>query len=288
MKIKMNINDKNTLFVIFSYNRTTELKTCLSSLFKNAPSAQCIVFDDGSVTLETHEILKSYEKSFTQIIWPKFEPKMNTRGRLAENIQSAYDMALEQKFEYMFFIQDDMQFVRPFDRHIKNQYSEIFLKDETIIQIDPRFLRDLGHIEIDASLNAYRFPDGDDRSSFADVGIFSVTRLKKLNWTFEATERKNKVKAHSLGLKRIFPFSPIFMHVPYPVIYRKGKIRNKFPSPFVTRGKVLFEDMNVHEQRAMDNRPIEQIPYTKSFLKPLNLGLAKMHYRYSKENKIYC
>lgn len=181
-----------------------------------------------------------------------------------------------------------MQFVREFGDAQKKEYSEIFAADSSIIQIDPRFLRRLGEIESLEALHAYAFPKNDYRRSFADVGILHLTRLKSAGWKFESTERANKQKAFEQGLKRIFPFTPIFMHVPYPVIYRKGRKKGKFPSPFVRRGKVKFRDMTAAEIDLMDRRSLEIIPYARDFLHPKHLGLARLHFLFARENKIFC
>ncbi|MFC3153100.1 hypothetical protein ACFOEK_18815 [Litoribrevibacter euphylliae] len=281
------ITKDNLLICIFSYNQDKELSMLLSSMKEFASGYDCIVYDDGSTNSNTISILKNSSELFKeQFLLPK-EKKTSSRGRLHQNIQSAYEYALEKGYQYLFLVQDDMQFVRPLDRSILNEYSTYFDADEKIIQVDPRFLRRLGSIKINNELHAYSFEDDDDRGSYADVGILDIKKLNNLNWKFEASERKNKVKAHNIGLKRIFPFTPIFMHLPYPVIYRKGKKKNKFPYPFVKRGHISYKPLSKKEIKEMDGRDLSIVPYARDILTPKGLNLAFLHYKYANEGKIF-
>ncbi|GLQ32502.1 hypothetical protein [Litoribrevibacter albus] len=259
----------------------------LSSIREFAAGYDCIVYDDGSTNPNTVTTLKNNSDLFKELFLLSKEKKTSSRGRLHQNIQSSYEYALEKGYKYLFFVQDDMQFVRPLNELVLNEYSQYFDADENIIQVDPRFLRRLGAIKINNELHAYSFEDDDDRGSYADVGILNVERLNSLNWSFEPSERKNKVKAHNMGLKRIFPFTPIFMHLPYPVIYRKGKKKNKFPYPFVKRGHVFYKPLSEKEIQEMDNRDLTVIPYARDLLTPKGLNLAFLHYKYANEGKIF-
>ena len=75
------------------------------------------------------------------------------------------------------------------------------------------------------------------------MGIFHLERLDSLNWVFAKAERQNKEKADALGLRRIFPFSPIMMHVPYLKVFRKGKEIRPFPWPLLLRGWAYYRTM---------------------------------------------
>jgi len=282
------INKGNILLSIFSFNRTHELETLLESIRFHNPGFDILLIDDASTLPATHRIISENRDLFKHVIKQPPCRKTTSRGRLPQNIQFAFEFADQNHYDYVFFIQDDMQFVRPLDETVLSEYDKLFASDEKIIQVDPRFLRRLGEIRILPDLHAYSFCENDDRSSYADVGITHIQRLKSINWTFETRERTNKEKAHSLHLRRIFPFTPIFMHVPYPVMYRKGRVKLKFPSPFIARGKIKFENLTPQEMKQMDERPLEIIPYARDLLRVEGLGLVKWHYLKANENNIYC
>lgn len=281
------ISYSNTLMCLFSYNMTTELRVLLMSVETFCPEFDMIVIDDASVEQETKQILTEYRHLFLDQLLLDAVEKTNSRGRLAENIQLAYEIALEKGYEYLFLVQDDMQFVRPLSEDVLKEYSAYFEADHRVVEVDPRFLRRMGAIEIHPDLGAYAFSWSDDRSSYADVGILSVKRLDAVGWRFESSERKNKEKAHALGFRRVFPFTPVMMHLPYPTVYRKGKRKNKFPAPLLRRGHVRFQYMTEADIAAMDNRPFTVLPYARDFLRPKGLGLACWHYHFAHEGKVF-
>lgn len=281
------MKEEEILIALFVYNRDAELHTMLSSMRQHASGFDAIVYDDGSTNAETHKLLEQNQDLFTEVFKQPIQTKTKTRGRLAENIQRAYEYASENNYKYLFLVQDDMQFVRTFSQEIRDEYASYFTKDNSVIQVDPRFLRRLGKIEVNQDFGGYLFSEKDFRRSYADVGILSIERMNTLAWSFEQTERENKVKASNLGCKRIFPYRPLMMHVPYPTIYRKGKLKSKFPSPFVSRGNVRFRDLTKVEIVQIDQRPLSVIPYAKDFLTVERLGFARLHYTYAKENKIF-
>ncbi|MFP3541213.1 hypothetical protein, partial [Pseudomonas sp. SIMBA_044] len=91
-------------------------------------------------------------------------------------------LAGAQGYEYIFLIQDDMQFVRPMDEAICQQYYDLFNSDKMVLQVDPRFLRKGYEYEIVEPQRAYAFPAGDPRRSYADVGIIRLSVLNSLKW----------------------------------------------------------------------------------------------------------
>lgn len=281
------ITYRNCLVCIFSFNMTTELKILIRSIRKYCADFDFMIIDDASDNNETIKIIESNGDLFKRIVTGKPREKIRTRGRLFENIQYAYDFAIANDYKYLFMVQDDMQFLRSFDEKILAEYSKIFAANPQVIQVDPRFLRRLGTIEIDNELGAYTFRSDDDRRSYADVGILHLERLVSLGWKFAKGERLCKEKAHAMGLRRIFPFTPIMMHMPYPKIFRKGKEIRRFPWPLVRRGECYYLDLSQEEIARLDSRSIDSIPYARDVLKAKNLLLSGLHYRYGDENRVF-
>ena len=266
---------------------TTELATCLQSVKDLCPELKMMIIDDASTDPRTRQIIDKYSSLFREILLQDPVEKVHTRGRLGVNIQLAYNYAVKNGYEYLFLVQDDMQFVRPLNDAVFAEYSAIFEKDSSVIQVDPRFLRRVGELLVDPKVSAYTYCETDDRRSFADVGILSLQRLQELNWKFEKNERLNKEKAHSMGLRRIFPFTPTIMHLPYPKLFRKGEVIRQFPWPLVKRGECAFEYMSAKDIARMDSRPIEFIPFARDILKTKGVGLAALHYRFGDEERVF-
>ena len=276
------MNSENTLLCVFSYNRGDALKTCIESMTRMCGAFDAILIDDNSTDPKTVGYIEQYRPSFKNV-FTNTSPKIGKRhGNLYDNIQMSYEYAHDNGYQYVFFVQDDMQFVRPMDTNICNEYSLLFDSSDKVIQVDPRFVRRNMGYEILVDLKAYRHSD---KTSYADVGITDVSRLKAMNWTFREGERANKTLLTELGCKRLFPYTPIMMHVPFPQIYRRG--RKRFDPLLLNRGRYGFEYMSEADIAKMDGRPIETVPYFREFLRPSNMKLARFFYDRRADGKIF-
>jgi hypothetical protein len=207
-------------------------------------------------------------------------PKSGKRhGNLYSNITDIITRADRQGFTYLLMLQDDMQFVRPLSTHVRQQYSALFQFSDKVVQVDPRFLR-RGEYEVLADLKAYRYGPG---TAYADVGITHVPRLLASGWTLQEGERVNREGLAAKGYMRLFPYSPIVMHVPFPTTYRSG--RRRF-SLLPKRGSYCFHAMSNAEIEAMDSRPVGDPPLFRTYLRPQGLGLASWLYRWRKDSKV--
>lgn len=275
------LTPKNTLICIFSYNMGATLERCIQSTIKMCAGFEMILIDDASEDPRTVELLKTQRHLFREVIVSR-EPKLGKRhGNLYLNIQKACAYATQSGFKFLMMIQDDMQFVRPFDENIGKQYGDLFNSGDKVLQVDPRFLR-RGEYEVLKERHAYRY---DTRTSYADVGIVHLGRLNGIKWQFLEGERANKQALTDLGYERLFPFTPITMHVPFPRVYRGGRGRFRV-FPF-NRGKYGFAYMTEQEMADMDARPVEQVPFFRAFLRPYNMRLSRLLYWYRKDNKIF-
>lgn len=241
-----------------------------------------VIIDDQSEDEQTLQVIDSYRNYFDRI-FVSDQPKAGRKhGNLYDNVQKMCAYATEQGFEYLFMVQDDMQFVRRLDTEILAQYDRMFAYDDKVLQVDPRFLRKAYDYEIIADCKAYRFRAGDYRGSYADVGILRLSTLNALGWKFLDSESENKRALSALGYQRLFPFAPVVMHVPFPVSYRNGRRRSSL-LPF-NRGSYSYHELTPKEQHAMNTRPLEDIPYFRSYLKPKNMLLARVLYHLVTEN----
>ncbi|MBO0143016.1 glycosyltransferase [Agrobacterium sp. Ap1] len=270
------LTPKNTLICIFSYNMGVTLERCIQSTLRMCPGFDLAIVDDQSEDNETRSVLERHKNEFRFFSISQAKKEGKKHGNLYENIQSMCDLALREGYEYIFLVQDDMQFVRPLDENICRQYSDLFAANENVLQVDPRFLRRSEQYEVLEELKAYQFAEGDPRRSYADVGILRLSILKSLAWTFRASEGENKRALAELGYVRLFPYSPIITHVPFPVTFRNGKKR---PAKFLFyRGEYEFHEMTPSEQQSMDSRPIQAIPYFRKYLRPKNMVFARLVY----------
>ena len=286
------LTPRNMLICVFSYNMGMTLDTCLTSIATMCPGFPVVLIDDQSEDPETKRIIENYDKSLLQV-FRSTEPKDGKKhGNLYFNIQKMCEYAIENGYEFLFLIQDDMQIVRPLSAEILQSYGRIFASDEMVLQVDPRFLRERrayrrnkGMYEIDRKLRAYFFPHGDYRRSYADVGILRLSTIRELKWTFLEGEAANKKKLSEKGYKRAFPFAPITMHVPFPRTYRNGV--RKTSVVLRNRGAYSFYAMTAQEQTAMDHRPIEVLPFFRDFLRPKNMWISRLLYWIRRDPSVF-
>jgi glycosyltransferase involved in cell wall biosynthesis len=262
------ITPETTLLCIFSYNMGAALQRCLDSIADMCPDFKVAISDDNSDDPVTLAVIEKNRDRLYEAFTNSGSKQGKRHGNLYQNIQTMMDFAWERGFRYLFMLQDDMQFVRPFSFEVRQQYSDIFA-DEAVIQIDPRFLRYASSYEVVPGKRGYRHgPD----TAYADVGIVDLARLRKLGWRMQEGERCNQRELAALGKMRVFPFTPIAMHVPFPKLYRNGKRRIRgFP---FHRGRYHWHYMTEAEMQAMDARPLEQPPFFRRFLRPKNMRLS--------------
>ena len=278
------INTSNTLLCIFSFNMGQALANCLESTARHFPSFDCAIVDDQSDDPLTIAVLNDWRARVTYF-HESTEPKAGkNHGNLYINIQRMTDLALAKGYRFLFMIQDDMQFVRPFSSALQAEYSALFHND-SVLQIDPRFHRKMMIVDVLPELNGYAFAEGDYRRSYADVGILDLHKIRDLGWRFVESEPANKKALTAMGMLRIFPFSPMMMHVPFPKIYRGGRLKR--PWFLLRRGRYGFADMTDADMHRLDNRPLSQAPHFREFLRPSGMTFARLPYWLRKERRLF-
>jgi glycosyltransferase involved in cell wall biosynthesis len=275
------------LICVFSYNRVRELDVCLTSIRDMCPGFNVVVVDDGSDRSGTIETIARHRPNLSDAILHPRKRRRGARGGLHRNIAAMDHYATERGYSYLFLVQDDMQFVRPMDGRVLSEYQRIFTSEPDAIQVDTRFLRRSGEIMLLPLTGAYRYADDDDRGGYSDVGITYLPRMHERGWFWLKGERPMKVAAHRMGLRRIFPFTPIMMHVPYPTIYRRREKLRRLELFGFARGRYRYRYFSADEIERMDGRPLEVLPYAKTFLTPVGLPFSRLRYVLDSDAKIY-
>lgn len=277
------VSTENTLICLFSYNMGRTLAVALNSISAMCKGFDLVIFDDNSDDTETREIIDN--NNITKRIFTSTTEKAGkTHGNLYENIRAAFDLALSGGYEFLYLTQDDIQFVRAFDKKTLNEYSEIYTANEEIVQIDPRFIiRKAGH-SLTRSANGLYY-ESTPSLSYADVGLIDLSRWQALGCHLLDSERRSADTLRNLGFRRVFPFTPLMMHVPFPYSYRNGKKRRSL-FPF-RRGSYKYSYMSASEIIEMDSRTDSTPPYAKRFLRPSGMHLSYLYYLIAKEKSLY-
>lgn len=278
------MNPKSTLISVFSFNMGETLRNCLDCIRYHCREFPIIIADDQSTDAKTLAVLQEYRDLFLDVYTSIGDKSDKRHGNLYANINAMCKYAIDNGYRYLFMVQDDMQFVRSLTPDICDQYSNLMTVDN-VLQVNPRFMRKTGAIEVLRDLNAYSFAHDDYRRSYADVGILDLGKVSQLDWKFLEGEKQNKKTLSEVGMLRVFPFTPIVMHVPFPKTYRKGKRSTSFS--LLRKGSYRFANMNQKEIAAMDSRSISTLPYFRDYLRPENLGLLKFYYNLTEDSHVF-
>lgn len=274
------MNKSEVLIAVFSFNMGSTLDNCLEYLDRFCVGCDAVLIDDASTDTLTLKAIEKWRSRLLEVIVNRTPKTGQKHGNLYANVSMMCDYARDRGYKYLFMVQDDMQFVRPLNDEILSQYQAIFDADDKVLQVDPRFLR-RGDYEVLPSIRAYK---NLGPTSYADVGLLHLERLKQSGWVFAEGERVNRDGLRDLGYKRIFPFSPIVMHVPFPQLYRQGRRKSSFL--LRNRGKYGWHPMSAKEIEAMDSREVGVFPTFRKFLRVRNMTLSRLAYWFRKDSRV--
>lgn len=272
----------DVLLCVFSYNMGATLDNCLRYIAELAPGFDVVLMDDASTDPETLDVMNRHSRMFKDV-FVNLDPKEGKRhGNLYRNIQHMCDYAAELGYRYVFLIQDDTQFVRPFSAAVLLEYQRIFEADAMLLQVDPRFLRFGRDFEVLREIGGYK---NKGPTAYADVGIIDLQRLRASGWKLLEDERQNERGLAELGYKRVFPRTPVLMHVPFPPIYRKRKLKR--PVLLWNRGRYGYHRMTDTQIAAMDSRDLEVLPFFRRYLTVRGMVLAKLVYHLRRDTRVF-
>src|SRR5690606_9492884 len=125
------------------------------------------------------------------------------------NMNRALRYAEERGLEYVWYVQDDMQIVRPIDDDVEREYSAIFESDEGIAQIRCVFMKS-PMVSPDHNARTWQpartgghYERVEHDMGILDTGIVSVERLAEKGFQFVPGERNNARRGRSLGIRSV-------------------------------------------------------------------------------------
>ncbi|HEY7772772.1 MAG TPA: glycosyltransferase [Marinagarivorans sp.] len=274
-------------FWVFSYNRGIFLQNCVESISACVPNATVSVFDDNSTDPETQQILQTIAQSHA-IVQPDVTGKQCKHGGLYDNMQAA--LLGSQSDDYIVFLQDDTQLVRPLQTEdfetIKNYFAD---KRNGFLQ--PAFLRainksrDGSRTRFDAEKNVF-YVDRFNRSAgayYSDIIITQPERLQSVDWRFLTRESANETQARKHFGQMGYMANPIAAWLPNVPAFR-GKTQTwalKRAHQLSQCDFYPFEIMDNTQASALKSRPAGSIAYAEDVLclKNNNAKLTKpWHY----------
>lgn len=230
-----------------------------------------VVIDDGSDNLELLDYLFSLQRRGIGVIhrprWPAPGFYVMPHGGLYENMDAAIDFAMSHGYDYVNFIQDDVQFMW----HSPNLLSEI----ERIFHTLPNACQ-VGNIFDKAILKDARkprfqpVPQADcyhiTFHAMADIGIIPVALIKELGFHFgNGVESSNSLWWYRRGYKRYCLKSPTMAWVPWPEVMQQDLRVSNGRMPVE---RYYLKPLEDHQIKKLLERPLEDIPFTEDYCFP--------------------
>ena len=158
----------------------------------------------------------------------------NKTGFLYEAYNYSLKFSLDNKYDYLNIIQNDMQ-VLFWNKHLISLIDELFLKNKSSFYIFTGFPRkgsaadyyernDLSKKQVYLNTLKKKKYIFFHKSGFGDWGIINVKRAKKINFFFEKNESFMSEKYKIRGFKTLLLPTPFVAVIPWPAVIRKQKI----------------------------------------------------------------
>lgn len=261
---------------VFSFNRGAYLQACLDSIARNFAEAEVVVYDDLSDDPATKEVLAGLK---VRLVQPDLVAKAQ-HGGLYSNMRRALT---EVSTQYLFFLQDDMQIVRPVDAQDMAAIDAIFAADQACGFVSPLFMKGLYARKMRAQyrasdqLRAYvcaaEIAREALRFAFADVCIAHVPRLRAAGFDILDGEGANEQQAKAMFSQMPIMADPFAFYCPEVPTFRNrkrplsGQIARHLRSASEGLG---YENMSATQSAEFRGRSVALWPFAEDFLQPEN------------------
>ena len=249
---------------IFSYNRGSSLKHCVSSVQRlTQPDVPLAIFDDGSDDKPTVAALESIQRHpGVYVFSPHCSRRLTAdtgRGGLYANMNQALAWASGLAAEFVLFLQDDVQIIRTVTEEDIEHVRLFFSDNPNALQLLPFFspfheLDPPGIWVVDPSGTALQ-PVALPGRHLSDVGIYHVERATTRLGGFEGSERQNGLKAGKLGLWRGIYRWPFAMFMPFPRTHGNRSLRRLSRLPLIE----ALARSGLHPYRDMSESKIREL-----------------------------
>lgn len=245
---------------MFTYERAQLFRNLIDSLHRLSSIEHIMIYDDGSKSAGKLNLLSDVN---FPVLYRAGEKGTSRHGHLYENMNDALQLAANNGFDYVWFLQDDHQLVMP-DYHSLRQATAILNKHAEALEAALFFHKfiDGPRHSIDRVRNAYR----KEKGGLVDAGLISVTKMMSAKLQFGPTEREAGENALSKGYRTYFVRDPCLARMPWPNYFRRGREhRGRVPQ---TASELLLRPLDEAEQARLRERDLEAPPFHEGYVFP--------------------
>lgn len=254
------------LSCIFSFNRYFFLKNCVESWYEYFRFGDLLIIDDDSDQPETLKYLDELEKNGTLVHRAK-PPSLiaSKNGGLNENMDFAISYAARHGYDYVFFIQDDNQFVWH-DAKIGEKIDDYFTRFPNCCMIQTLFCvglpRAAGYLKEEVQL-VEAGPAHSHYIVMRDIGILKTSLILKHGFKFGlGIEFANHQWWRQQGYFSLLLKEPILCFIPYPEVVRERILTNDRKKPPAKYFIKPLDESQIDRLRQME---LEDIPIWEDF-----------------------
>lgn len=269
---------------IFSYNRGVLLKSLIESARAMYPEFDIVVFDDGSDDKQTLDILDQLSSSGMCTMFKSGKDKNSKHGGLYSQMNNAISYARDNGYDYAYFVQDDMQFLRR-DDQLEAKLQKLFQRDDCFM-CNSSFLQKILFSGLEDRLpqiepGIFSFHG----NGVADTGIIDVNKAAVVGLNFpEHSESGNGKYWYDKGFRLYWLAQPHLAWVPWPTTYRgqqKELRSDKVLLPLTAESISRLEQNNsyafLEDYTSTEKYMIKPYWYTAD---PGKLNLVKIYLKY--------
>lgn len=275
MKITSQGRSMTLTVAIMTFNRPWYLQNCWNSVRTCLPDAQILVVDDKSDDPKQIDVLLMMEHDKKTRILRQPEDIQKYHGNLYDNMQWALNVV---DTEYLMYLQDDTQIVRPVDATDLRSFQDFFAQSSNLAFIHPFFFKwrkrqQWRHkLRAEPDLRVYRSAGSRSAFHYSDICVTHVARLRAVGWIFKLSEKENIAQAASLFGGMGMMVDPIGFFCPQVPSFRDRSLshsaaarlsRQRIPEVF------RYEFLTATQTNALRARPARTLPIAEDTLKTI-------------------
>lgn len=224
-----------------------------------------LVVDDGSDGTSLLDYLAQLEARGLAVIRNQRNGKNAFHGGLYGCMNQALDFAIDGGYEYIHFIQDDMQFMWH-DPNILEKVELIFNELEDAVQVGVFFHKKIlintpERLQSLENQCCYHLkPYG-----MSDLGFVRLSLINKHGFRFGQSENETSAYWRQRGYRFYLLGSPVLAWIPWPTIFSSGKQDGSLKPP---PHKYYLKPLDLSQIRRLNNRPLEEVPYHEDYCVP--------------------
>lgn len=238
----------------------------VESLEEFFPYGDTLIVDDQSENANVLSYLDQLEDTGMLIFSTTIDKSAGLyKGGLYHAMDLAMDYAVAHRYDYVNYLQDDMQCMW-YDHDFQNRIEKLFSWSDTVLSVCSEFFKKIDMRWALRSASLVPDVDGYDRRPLAipAASIVSVERFKNLDFRFSdhKQERDFNRILYQEGYSSLTPRLPHFAWIPWPKATAYGVTTGTEKPP---KKKYYYRPISGDRLRSFKSRGLSELPFIEDF-----------------------